>query len=124
MRDTYERLKSDADEKKEEEATINKREEHWRKRDLHGDETRGWMIWGENCDPELRKDIDELAEISAENESLQQAIKLDRELKEAKSAMQEICDKREVIKKLGGITPGGVRRSAEREQRSEVEGEG
>ncbi|KAG2239003.1 hypothetical protein Bca52824_089863 [Brassica carinata] len=72
------------------------------------------MIWGEKCDPELRKDIDEPAEISAENESLQQEIKLDLELKEAKSAIQEIC---EVIQKRCGITHGGVRRSAERENR-------
>ncbi|KAF3603394.1 hypothetical protein F2Q69_00034334 [Brassica cretica] len=53
-----------------------------------------------DCDPELRKEIDELAEISAENQSLQREIKLARELKEAKSAMQEIYDEERSYKSL------------------------
>ncbi|KAH0942193.1 hypothetical protein HID58_001830 [Brassica napus] len=102
MRDTAERLNSDADKKKEEEVKIKeksfdaretyaemKREAEQRLEDLRSD-----------CDPELRKDIDELAEISAENQSLQREIKLARELKEAKSAMQEICDEERSYKSL------------------------
>uniref|UniRef100_A0A0D3A7E2 protein-serine/threonine phosphatase n=1 Tax=Brassica oleracea var. oleracea TaxID=109376 RepID=A0A0D3A7E2_BRAOL len=102
MRDTAERLNSDADKKKEEEAKINeksidaketyadmKREAEKRLEDLRQD-----------CDPELRKEIDELAEISAENESLQREIKLSRDLKEAKSAMQEIYNEERSYKSL------------------------
>ncbi|KAG2315280.1 hypothetical protein Bca52824_018402 [Brassica carinata] len=65
------------------------------------------------CDPELRKDIDELEEISAENELLQEEIKLARELKEAKSAMREIFDEERSYKSLVG-SHGGVGREAER----------
>ncbi|ESQ55714.1 hypothetical protein EUTSA_v10024903mg [Eutrema salsugineum] len=131
MRDAAEKLKSDAARKKDEEEKINeesiaagetyaamKREAEQRLEDLRKD-----------CDPELRKDIDELAEISAENERLQEEIKLSRELKEAKIAMQEISDEERSYKSLVGsltVELDGVQREnrelkAKEKERQEVE---
>ncbi|XP_048632766.1 putative WEB family protein At4g17210 [Brassica napus] len=134
MRDTVLRLNTDADKKKEEEVKINekrmtareayaarKREAEQRLEDLRRD-----------CDPELRKEIDELAEISAGNERLQEEIKLARELKEAKSEMQEICDEERSYKSLVGsltVELDGVQRENrdlkenEKERREVEEGE-
>lgn len=104
MRDAFEKLKSDAARKKQQEEKIKeesiaaqetyaamKREAEERLEELRRE-----------CDPELRKYIDELADISAENERLQEEIKLARELKEAKLAMQEICDEESSYKSLVG----------------------
>ncbi|KAG5406651.1 hypothetical protein IGI04_012770 [Brassica rapa subsp. trilocularis] len=134
MRDTVLRLNTDADKKKEEEVKINekrmtareayaarKREAEQRLEDLRRE-----------CDPELRKEIDELAEISAGNERLQEEIKLARELKEAKSEMQEICDEERSYKILVGsltVELDGVQRENrdlkenEKERREVEEGE-
>ncbi|KAF3488303.1 hypothetical protein F2Q69_00056856 [Brassica cretica] len=134
MRDTVLRLNTDADKKKEEEVKINeermaaretyaarKREAEQRLEDLRRD-----------CDPELRKEIDELAEISAGNERLQEEIKLARELKEARSEMQEICDEERSYKSLVGsltVELDGVQRENrdlkenEKERREVEEGE-
>lgn len=134
MRDAAERLKSDAVRKKEDVEKIKeesiatreiyaamKREAEQRLEDLKRD-----------CDPELRKDIEEVVEISAENERLQEEIKLARELKEAKSAMQEICDEESSYKSLVGsltVELDGVQREnrelkgKEKERQEVVEGE-
>ncbi|KAG2256226.1 hypothetical protein Bca52824_075520 [Brassica carinata] len=104
MRDAAERLKSGADRIKKEEEKIN--EERVDMGETYGDMKQEAELRLEDlrrgCDPELRKDIDELEEISAENELLQEEIKLARELKEAKSAMREIFDEERSYKSLVG----------------------
>ncbi|KAL1194601.1 putative WEB family protein [Cardamine amara subsp. amara] len=131
MRDTAERFRSDTCRKKEEGEKINeesnaaretysamKREAEQRLEDLRRD-----------CDPELRKDIDELMEISAANEGLQEEIKIARELKEAKSAMQEIYDEESSYRTLVGsltVELDGVQREnrdlkGKEKEREEVE---
>ncbi|KAG2315281.1 hypothetical protein Bca52824_018403 [Brassica carinata] len=73
MRDAAERLKSGADRIKEEEEKIN--EERVDMGETYGDMKREAEQRLEDlrrgCDPEMRNDIDELVEISAENELLQ-----------------------------------------------------
>ncbi|KAJ4912467.1 putative WEB family protein [Raphanus sativus] len=129
MRDAAEMFKSDADKKKEEEAKIKEKNidaretyaEMKREAEKRLDDLR------QDCDPELRKDIDELKEISAENESLQQEIKIARELKEAKSGMQGICDEERSYKSLVGsltVELDGVQREnrdLKGKERQEVE---
>lgn len=132
MRDAAEMFKSDADKKKEEEAKIKEKSidaretyaEMKREAEKRLDDLR------EDCDPELRKDIDELKEISAENESLQQEIKLARELKEAKSGMQDVCAEERSYKSLVGsltVELDGVQRENRdlkgKEREEEDEGE-
>ncbi|VYS63001.1 unnamed protein product [Arabidopsis thaliana] len=134
MRDAAERLNSDAARKKEEEEQIKeesialretyvckKLEAKQRLEDLKRD-----------CDPELKKDIEELMEISTENERLQEEIKLSGELKEAKSAMQEIYDEESSYKSLVGsltVELDGVQREnrelkgKEKERQEAEEGE-
>ncbi|KAL0716790.1 hypothetical protein Bca4012_066112 [Brassica carinata] len=134
MRDAAERLKSGADRIKEEEEKIN--EERVDMGETYGDMKREAEQRLEDlrrgCDPEMRNDIDELVEISAENELLQEEIKLARELKEAKNAMREILDEERSYKSLVGsltVELDGVQRENrdlkekenEREEVEEVE---
>ncbi|CAN8231691.1 unnamed protein product [Cochlearia groenlandica] len=94
MRKAAEKLKSEAARRNEEAEKINeeriasgetysamKQEAEKRLEDLRLD-----------CDPELRQHIEELMEISSENNGLQEEIKLARELKAAKSAVQVLLD--------------------------------
>ncbi|CAN7132266.1 unnamed protein product [Brassica rapa subsp. narinosa] len=98
------RLKSGADRIKKEEEKIN--EERVDMEETYGDMKREAELRLEDlrrgCDPDLRKDIDELEEISAENELLREEIKLAMELKEAKSAMREIFDEERSYRSLVG----------------------
>ncbi|XP_010434706.1 PREDICTED: putative WEB family protein At4g17210 [Camelina sativa] len=134
MRDAAEQLKSDAARKKEEEEKI--KEESIASRETYAAMRREAEQRLEDlkrgCDPELRKDIEELAEISRGNERLQEEIELARELKEAKSAMQEICDQESSYKSLVGtltVELDGVQREnrdlkgKEKERQQVEEGE-
>ncbi|KFK32197.1 hypothetical protein AALP_AA6G210000 [Arabis alpina] len=134
MRDTAERFNSEAARKKEEEEKIN--EESVAARETYGamkrEAEQRLEDLKQECDPELRKDIEELAEISAENESLQEEIKLARELKKAKSAMQEVCEEENSYKSLVGsltVELDGVQREnrdlkgKEKERQEAEEGE-
>ncbi|CAH8343017.1 unnamed protein product [Eruca vesicaria subsp. sativa] len=104
MRDAAERLKFEADSKKEEEEKI--KEERVDMGETYGDMKREaeerLKDLRRGCDPELSKVIDQLAEISAENELLLEEIKLARELNEAKNAMQEIFDEERSYRSLVG----------------------
>ncbi|EOA18525.1 hypothetical protein CARUB_v10007080mg [Capsella rubella] len=131
MRDAAERLKSDAARKKEEgekieEESIAARETYAAMR-REAEQRLEELKRG--CDPELRQDIEELAEITSENEKLQEELELARELKEAKSAMQEICDEESSYKSLVGsltVELDGVQREnrelkEKEKERQEVE---
>ncbi|KAJ0251250.1 putative WEB family protein [Hirschfeldia incana] len=130
MRDAAERLKFDADREKEEEEKI--KEERVGMGETYGDMKREAEMRLEDlrrgCDAELRKDIDELIEISAENELLQEEIKLAMELEEAKNVMRELCDEERSYKGLVGsltVELDGVQREnrdlKEKENEREVE---
>ncbi|CAN8324897.1 unnamed protein product [Cochlearia groenlandica] len=94
MRDATEQLKSDASRKREEEEKINEEsidaKETYMAMKQEADQRLEDLRRG--CDSELRKDIDELAKISAENECLREEINLARELKEAKYVLQELYE--------------------------------
>ncbi|XP_056848617.1 putative WEB family protein At4g17210 [Raphanus sativus] len=130
MRDAAERLKSGADRMKEEEEKIN--EERVDMGETYGDMKREAEQRLEDlrrgCDTELRKDIDELIEISAANELLKEEIKLARELKEAKNGMDEVFHEERSYKSLVGsltVELDGVQREnrdlKEKEKEREVE---
>ncbi|KAJ4881095.1 putative WEB family protein [Raphanus sativus] len=130
MRDAAERLKSGVDRIKEEEEKIN--EERVDMGETYGDMKREAEQRLEDlrrgCDTELREDIDELAEISAVNELLEEEIKLARELKEAKNGMDEVFHEERSYKSLVGsltVELDGVQREnrdlKEKEKEREVE---